>query len=130
MKSFLAGILVVGGLVVSSAQIPQGALPLDPVARARRQHHARLRRLVSEPRRQLQLLRRLLQPEHQGNARHPGRRRNKIEPGAADQGQPTHFEIGRQWGVFVDQGAEGFRHQDDHLDHRLKRREAVDSVHA
>ncbi len=26
---------------------------------------------------------------------------NKIEPGDADQGQPTFFEIGRQWGVFV-----------------------------
>ena len=26
---------------------------------------------------------------------------NRIEPGVADQGQPTHFEIGRQWGVFV-----------------------------
>ena len=26
---------------------------------------------------------------------------NKIEPGDIDQGQPTHFEVGRQWGVFV-----------------------------
>ncbi len=26
---------------------------------------------------------------------------NRIEPGEIDQGQPTHFEIGRQWGVFV-----------------------------
>jgi len=26
---------------------------------------------------------------------------NRVEPGAPDQGQPTHFEIGRQWGVFV-----------------------------
>jgi hypothetical protein len=26
---------------------------------------------------------------------------NKIEPGPADQGQPTYFETGRQWGVFV-----------------------------
>jgi hypothetical protein len=26
---------------------------------------------------------------------------NRIEPGDADQGQPTHFEVGRQWGVFV-----------------------------
>ena len=26
---------------------------------------------------------------------------NKIEPGEPDQGQPTHFETGRQWGVFV-----------------------------
>jgi len=25
---------------------------------------------------------------------------NKIEPGPPDQGQPTHFEIGRQWAVF------------------------------
>ena len=26
---------------------------------------------------------------------------NHVEPGGPDQGQPTHFEIGRQWGVFV-----------------------------
>src|ERR1044072_6295382 len=26
---------------------------------------------------------------------------NRVEPGALDQGQPTHFEVGRQWGVFV-----------------------------
>jgi hypothetical protein len=26
---------------------------------------------------------------------------NRIEPGPPDQGQPTHFESGRQWGVFV-----------------------------
>ena len=26
---------------------------------------------------------------------------NRVEPGPPDQGQPTHFESGRQWGVFV-----------------------------
>ena len=26
---------------------------------------------------------------------------NQVEPGAPDQGQPTYFETGRQWGVFV-----------------------------
>ncbi|HWW86475.1 MAG TPA: hypothetical protein VNZ26_22935 [Vicinamibacterales bacterium] len=26
---------------------------------------------------------------------------NKLEPGDPDQGQPTHFEPGRQWGMFV-----------------------------
>ncbi len=26
---------------------------------------------------------------------------NRVEPGPVDQGQPTHFERGRQWGVFV-----------------------------
>jgi hypothetical protein len=26
---------------------------------------------------------------------------NRIEPGGPDQGQPTHFETGRQWGVFT-----------------------------
>lgn len=26
---------------------------------------------------------------------------NRIEPGPVDQGQPTHFQVGRQWGVFA-----------------------------
>ena len=26
---------------------------------------------------------------------------NRVEPGPIDQGQPTHFETGRQWGVFT-----------------------------
>src|SRR4051794_185527 len=26
---------------------------------------------------------------------------NRVEPGPADQGQPTHFNAGRQWGVFT-----------------------------
>ena len=26
---------------------------------------------------------------------------NRIEPGGPDLGQPTHFRIGRQWGMFV-----------------------------
>src|SRR5712672_3016510 len=26
---------------------------------------------------------------------------NRIEPGDPDQGQPTHFDAGRQWGVFT-----------------------------
>jgi len=26
---------------------------------------------------------------------------NRVQPGSPDQGQPTHFEVGRQWGVFV-----------------------------
>src|SRR5882724_3065665 len=26
---------------------------------------------------------------------------NKIEPGGPDRGQPTHFIVGRQWGVFT-----------------------------
>ncbi len=55
---------------------------------------------------------------------------NKIEPGPVDQGQPTHFETGRQWGVWSREGAEGLRQEDRHLDHYGQRREAVDSVRA
>lgn len=33
---------------------------------------------------------------------------NRIEPGPIDQGQPTHFETGRQWGVFVIKVAQDF----------------------
>jgi hypothetical protein len=52
---------------------------------------------------------------------------NRVEPGGPDQGQPTHFEVGRQWGVFVvkgrirRQGAEGLRHQGADLDDRRQR---------
>ena len=54
---------------------------------------------------------------------------NHVEPGGPDQGQPTHFEIGPPVGRLRRQGAEGLRHQGDHLDHRRQRRDAVDSVH-
>ena len=46
---------------------------------------------------------------------------NRIEPGPADQGQPTHFNAGRAVGRVHDQAAEGLRHQEAELDDRRQR---------
>ena len=54
---------------------------------------------------------------------------NRVDPGGPDQGQPTHFEVGRQWGVFVVKVPKDFGTEDDHLDDRRQRRDAVHSVH-
>ena len=47
---------------------------------------------------------------------------NRIEPGPPDQGQPTYFESGRQWGVFVIKVPKDFGKKKHHLDHRRQRR--------
>lgn len=36
---------------------------------------------------------------------------NRIEPGGPDQGQPTHFQTGRQWGVFAFKAPSNFANQ-------------------
>ena len=130
MKSFLAGVLVVGGLAVSSAQIPQGALPLDPSRERGASITPAFEGWYPNPDGSFSLLvgyyNRNTQSRRSISRSVPN---NKVEPGTADQGQPTYFEIGRQWGVFVDQSAEGFRQQGRHVDDCFKRRKAVDSAH-
>src|SRR4029077_807912 len=38
----------------------------------------------------------------------PAGQNNRIEPGGPDQGQPTHFLPGRQWGIFIIKVAKDF----------------------
>ena len=54
---------------------------------------------------------------------------NRVEPGGPDQGQPTHFEIGRQWGVFVVKVPKDFGTKAITWTIVVERRDAVDSVH-
>ena len=54
---------------------------------------------------------------------------NRIEPGPVDQGQPTHFEIGRQWGVFVVKVPKDFGTKTLTWTIVVERRDAVDPVH-
>ena len=87
--AMLAGVLALGGALVATAQQKPEPLTMGPGPRARRQHHAGLRRLVPERRRQLQPADRLLQPQLQGSARHSGRpqqpdRARRSRPGPAD----------------------------------------------
>ena len=46
---------------------------------------------------------------------------NRMEPGPADQGQPTHFLPRRQWGVFTVTVPENFGTREAHLDDRRQR---------
>ena len=123
--------LLACGVVAAGAQAPKTTLPLDPAARARRQHHPGLRRLVQERRRQLQPAARLLQPQLQGSARHSGRpeqprssrappiRASRRTSRSAASGACSSIKVPKDFGTKI-----------DHLDDRRQRRDAVDSVHA
>ena len=100
LKSFLAGVLVVGGLAVSSAQIPQGALPLDPSRERGASVTPAFEGWYPNPDGSFTLLVGYYNRNSKQTLDIPIGADNKVEPGAADQGQPTYFEIGRQWGVF------------------------------
>ncbi len=41
---------------------------------------------------------------------------NRVEPGGPDRGQPTHFLLQRQWGVFTDSRAGGLRRSEVDVD--------------
>ena len=100
-------------------------------ARARRQHHAGLRRLVQNRDGSFSMLIGYYNRNSKEPLDIPVGPNNRIEPGDPDQGQPTHFEIGRQWGVFVDQGAEGLRQRRSITwTIVVERRDAVGAVHA
>jgi hypothetical protein len=94
---------VAGWVVVATAQAPvrQGALPLDP---------ARERGVGITPAFEgwypnadgsFSLLLGYFNRNTKEALDIPVGPNNRVEPGLPDQGQPTHFEIGRQWGVFV-----------------------------
>jgi hypothetical protein len=100
LKSFLAGVLGVGGLAVSSAQIPQGALPLDPSRERGASITPAFEGWYPNPDGSFTLLVGYYNRNTKQTLDIPIGADNKVEPGAADQGQPTYFEIGRQWGVF------------------------------
>lgn len=101
MKSFLAGVLVVGGLVAASAQIPQGALPLDPSRERGTSITPAFEGWYANPDGSFTLLIGYYNRNTKQTLDIPIGADNKIEPGPADQGQPTYFEVGRQWGVFT-----------------------------
>ncbi len=103
MKSLLAGALVIGigGLVVSHAQIPQGALPLDPSRERGASITPAYEGWYPNPDGSFTMLVGYYNRNSKQTLEIPIGADNKVEPGPADQGQPTYFETGRQWGVFT-----------------------------
>jgi hypothetical protein len=101
LKSFVTGVLVLGALVVSSAQAPQGALPLDPSRERGASITPAFEGWYQNPDGSFTLLVGYYNRNSKQTLDIPVGPDNKIEPGAPDQGQPTFFEVGRQWGVFA-----------------------------
>ena len=125
-RCVLGAALVVSA--ISSTRSVDAQLPLSPLKASGQDGHAGLRGLVQESGRDVQHLVRLLQPQLRRGARDPDRpgqlhRRR----GTANQGQPTHFEPRRHWGVFAVQGARRLRRQEGRLDGQDSRPDVGDS---
>ena len=93
--------VLVPGLRHVSAQAPKGALPLDPP----RERGVSVTPAYEGWYQNADGSYSFLVGYYNRNSKEtvdiPVGPNNKVEPGDADQGQPTHFEIGRQWGVFT-----------------------------
>jgi hypothetical protein len=96
-----AGLVAAGWVIGAGAQAPQNALPLDPL----RERGASITPAFEGWYPNADGSFSLLLGYYNRNSKEPldipVGPNNRVEPGGPDQGQPTHFEIGRQWGVFV-----------------------------
>jgi len=101
LKSLLAAALVVSALALSQAQAPQGGLPLDPSRERGSSVTPAYEGWYSNADGSFTLLVGYYNRNSRQTLDVPIGPDNKIEPGPVDQGQPTFFEIGRQWGVFT-----------------------------
>jgi len=93
--------IVAGWMVVAGAQRPQTSLPLDPPRERGSSITPAFEGWYANPDGSFSLLIGYYNRNSKETLDIPVGPNNRIEPGAADQGQPTHFETGRQWGVFI-----------------------------
>ena len=101
MKPCLAAAFVVSGLVLSQAQTRQGTLPLEPSRERGASVTPAFEGWYANPDGSFTLLVGYYNRNSKQTLDVPIGPDNKIEPGPPDQGQPTYFETGRQWGVFT-----------------------------
>jgi hypothetical protein len=93
--------LAVTFMVASRAQVPQGALPLDPARERGASVTPAYEGWYQNPDGSYTLLVGYFNRNSKQPLEIPVGPNNKVEPGNADQGQPTYFQVGRQWGVFT-----------------------------
>jgi hypothetical protein len=102
-QRFVTAVLVsaVFWIVESPAQVPQGVLPLDPP----RERGASITPAYEGWYENADASFTFLVGYFNRNTKQPLEipigPNNKVEPGNPDQGQPTYFAVGRQWGVFT-----------------------------
>jgi len=93
--------VLVGGVAALSAQRGQPTLPLDPARERGVSVTPAYEGWYTNPDGSFSLLFGYYNRNTRQALDIPVGPGNRVEPGPADQGQPTYFEIGRQWGVFV-----------------------------
>src|SRR6476619_3952587 len=93
--------IVASWAVAAGAQRPQTALPLDPPRERGASITPAYEGWYPNPDGSFSMLIGYYNRNTKETLDIPVGPNNRIDPGGPDQGQPTHFEIGRQWGVFV-----------------------------
>ncbi|HUR34793.1 MAG TPA: hypothetical protein VM032_13415 [Vicinamibacterales bacterium] len=98
----VAGAALLGGVLVAAQQAPpNGALPLEPFKERGASITPAYEGWFANPDGSFSILLGYFNRNSRQAVDIPVGPNNKIEPGPIDQGQPTHFETGRQWGVLV-----------------------------
>ena len=92
---------VAGWALSIAAQTPKTALPLDPLRERGASITPAFEGWYTNPDGSFSMLLGYYNRNSKEALDIPVGPNNRVEPGAPDQGQPTHFEVGRQWGVFV-----------------------------
>jgi hypothetical protein len=93
--------LATAWVVAAGAQAPKTTLPLDPLRERGASITPAFEGWYPNPDGSFSLLLGYYNRNSKEPLDIPVGPNNRLEPGAPDQGQPTYFEIGRQWGVFV-----------------------------
>ena len=96
-----AGLIAAGWVIGAGAQSPQTTLPLDPQRERGTSITPAYEGWFENADGSFSMLLGYYNRNSKEALDIPVGPNNKISPGLPDQGQPTHFEIGRQWGVFV-----------------------------
>lgn len=99
--SLLVGLLVIGWTGLAAAQRPSEPLPLGPARERGASVTPAFEGWYQNDDGTFSLLVGYYNRNTKQTLDIPVGPNNRIEPGEPDQGQPTHFETGRQWGVFI-----------------------------
>jgi hypothetical protein len=94
-------IAIPGWVAISAAQAPQGVLPLGPPPERGASVTPAYEGWYQNADGSFTFLVGYYNRNSKQTLEIPVGPNNKVEPGPLDQGQPTFFEIGRQWGVFT-----------------------------
>lgn len=100
-KHFRIGFMLSAGVLVSSLLLTAEQLPLEPKHDSGQSITGAFEGWYQNPDGTYNLLLGYYNRNLKEEMDIPAGPNNKIEPGGPDQGQPTHFLPGRQWGVFT-----------------------------